>query len=193
MASIGETKEDPLELLIVGAGPHSLTLVLRLIEPCPDMLSDGDRILEGLHTRHGVWAATREHVQALRRGPSAQLKIDKKRSVINEINIGKKCPYSRQELTNPIPLDFIKQKCMVVDEKGCWMKEWDDNFDALEIKFLRSSVYVHPDPYEQRSLSTFADLYKLESEQRAMNHVSRGDDENDANDGCAPVTNSIAF
>ena len=100
-STIGETEANPLELLVIGAGPHALTLILRLVEPCPDMLSDGDRILEGLHTRHGVWAATREHVLALRRGPSAQLKVDKKRSVINEIIVGKKCPYSRQDLTNP--------------------------------------------------------------------------------------------
>ena len=180
---IGNGPENPLELLVIGAGPHALTLILRLVEPCPDMLSDGDRILEGLHTRHGVWAATRAHVLALRKGPSAQLKIDKKRSVINEINAGKKCPYARQELTNPISLEFLKQKCLVIDDKGCWMKEWDDNFDALEIKFLRSSVYVHPDPYEQRSLSTYADIYKLESEQRAMSHVNRGEDDNDDNDG----------
>ncbi len=183
MAAIGQTEDNPLELLVIGAGPHALTLVLRLVEPCPDMLFDGDRILEGLHTRHGVWAATRAHVLSLRKGPSAQMKIDKKRAVINEINSGEKGPYSRHEQTKPIPLDYVKQRCMIIDEKGCWMKEWDDNFDALEIKFLRSSVYVHPDPYEQRSLSTFADIHKLESEQRAMSHVTRGEDANDANDG----------
>lgn len=159
------TPDDPLEVLIIGAGPHSLTLVLRLVEPCADMLEDGQRMLEGLHTRHGVWSETKLHVNALRKGTHAQAAVSKDRPTINDINLGENSIYSSFPQTPHIPLKELRRGIAVLDVHGEWMNEWDRNFEAYEIKFLRSSVYVHPDPYNQRTLSSYADVYKKEHEQ----------------------------
>ena len=175
-------REDPLELLVIGAGPHSLSLVLRLVEPCADMLEDGERILEGLHTRHGVWSETKFHVNALRRGTLAQAGLAKDRPIINDINLGKNSTYGSFPQTPHMSLEELRKGIAVVDAHGEWMREWDRNFEAYEIKYLRSSVYVHPDPYQQRTLSSYADVYKKELEQRAFSHVTRGSDANPAND-----------
>lgn len=159
------TCDDPFEVLVIGAGPHALSMVLRLVEPCPDMLLDGERILEGLHTRHGVWSETKHHVAALRRGKLGQASVAKERPTINEINQGKNSTYACFQQTPYVPLRTLQDSVHVIDAHGEWMREWDRNFQAYEIKYLRSSVYVHPDPYQQRTLSSYADVYKKEHEQ----------------------------
>jgi len=159
------TCDDPFEVLVIGAGPHSLSMVLRLVEPCPDMLTDGDRFLEGLHTRHGVWSETKHHVTALRRGKIGQAGVAKERPTINDINQGTNSTYASFQQTPHVPLRALRDSVHVIDAHGEWMREWDRNFQAYEIKYLRSSVYVHPDPYQQRTLSSYADVYKKEHEQ----------------------------
>jgi hypothetical protein len=129
----GLCEADPLEILIVGAGPHSLSLVLRLLEPCPDMLYDEERFLEGLHTRAGVWTASKMHVQSLRKGPLLQASVSKERTAINDINSGANSTYQSFEQTPAMPLKTFQATCAVVDAHGQWLKEWDLNFSALEV------------------------------------------------------------
>jgi hypothetical protein len=44
--------DDVKELLIIGAGPHALTLLLRLLEPEPDFLTEKERSRRDHHTKN---------------------------------------------------------------------------------------------------------------------------------------------
>lgn len=45
MATTADTGNDEVkELVIIGAGPHGLTLLLRLLDEEPDLLDEGKRV-----------------------------------------------------------------------------------------------------------------------------------------------------
>jgi hypothetical protein len=62
--------EDIQELLVIGAGPHGLSLVLRLLEPDADFLTDKERHLQAEH-RHRMRPDrdVSRHVRQLGIGP----------------------------------------------------------------------------------------------------------------------------
>lgn len=47
----------------------------------------------------------------------------------------------------------ILEKCIrVFDPSGAWLSTWSSLFVNLELKFLRSPSFLHPDPYETNAL-----------------------------------------
>jgi hypothetical protein len=42
--------------------------------------------------------------------------------------------------------EWLRQHVAVVDPSGSWMGRWQQQFNALQIRHLRSSSAVHPDP-----------------------------------------------
>ena len=44
----------------------------------------------------------------------------------------------------------------VVDENGCWMQRWRNQFQALNISHLRSHEMMHPDAFDHSTLAVWA-------------------------------------
>lgn len=176
--SICITEDDAIqELLIIGAGPHGLSLVLRLLEPDADFLTDKARHLQAEH-RHRMRPDrdVKRHVRQLGVGPRATLR--KSRSSAKE----KKQPRNQSYKTKKIDGDFLATTCRsntdiiadtpspplslaqvlssvtVVDKHGGgWMTGWKDNFATLGIPKLRSLMNAHADPFDHRSLEFYAE------------------------------------
>ncbi|KAJ3103523.1 hypothetical protein HDU97_010023 [Phlyctochytrium planicorne] len=117
--STPDAQRQILDLLVIGAGPHALSLLSHLLERSPfALLSDAQ------HQRVHVsgWKAG---IQKRGKGPVRNC-----------------CP----TMLDP---EAVKRRIMVVDadpEKGGWMERWKGWFEALEIGHLRSPIYFHPDP-----------------------------------------------
>eukprot|EP00539_Tryblionella_compressa_P017338 CAMPEP_0178844034 /NCGR_PEP_ID=MMETSP0746-20121128/16534_1 /TAXON_ID=913974 /ORGANISM="Nitzschia punctata, Strain CCMP561" /LENGTH=126 /DNA_ID=CAMNT_0020507827 /DNA_START=111 /DNA_END=488 /DNA_ORIENTATION=- len=57
------------ELVMIGAGPHALTLMLRLVEPDADLLDEKERHMRAdFHTRMRPSVQVRRHVKDIQKG-----------------------------------------------------------------------------------------------------------------------------
>jgi hypothetical protein len=109
---------DVLDLLIVGAGPHALCSLLRLLEG------------KGVYSDHEL---------------GTKRKYYKENAPLKEIN--------------PLGLRY-----KVVDPSGQWMHHWDKQFEVFNIPQLRSPTFVHPDPFDEKSLFAYAIKNNRENE-----------------------------
>lgn len=166
-----DKKNDPIkELLIIGAGPHALTLLLRLLEPDPDMLSDKMR-----HEKAETTKNTRpirevyNHIKDLSRGPKATLKIKKKKSNRDESLL--------QEVPPPLDLRTVLDSTQIVDAHGDWMASWKKHFEAIGISQLRSLMNAHADPFDHRSLEYYAEVNRRGEELITLKELTQRDDE----------------
>ena len=157
----GGRSVDIQELTIIGAGPHALALVLRLLEPEPDFLSDKERHLRADFLRRmRPLSQVRRHVADLSRGPRATLKPPKKSSHAN--------------IPSPLSLEFVRTKVTVLDASGNkWMANWDQNFEEMNIQQLRSPIGAHADPYDHRGLEFYAERHKRSDELIPLESVPR--------------------
>lgn len=171
--NIQEPKKSSLkppvqELLVVGAGPHALTLLLRLLEPDPDLLTDKARHDRAQNTKR--LRPIREvyrHIKDIAQGPSVILKPKKK-----------KCRSKKKLATSPPPLtlDLVLHKSTVIDSSGsCWLGSWKKKFDAIDIYQLRSLMNAHCDPFDHRSLEYFAEANGRGNELITLNDLTQND------------------
>lgn len=195
--NLDDEASDVKELLIIGAGPHSLTLLLRLLEPDPDLLSDKERHRRAIKNsqRRNIHDLKR-HVKHLSRGPSATLSIKKKRNSTTDTNrknssststcstkTKKKSrtknslynAYNNREIPPPIDLEDILDKTTIIDSYGEWLHGWKENFNTIGIKQLRSLMNAHADPYDHRSLEYYAELSKRGNELITLPHLLQRD------------------
>ena len=141
-----EVEETVKEILVIGAGPHALTLLLRLLEPDPDFLSEKVRHRTAESTkRMRPFTEVKRHVKDISRGPRFTLKKGKRKKGKNEV------PPS-------LCLEDVMNMVQIVDSKGDWLSGWKQNFATLGIKTLRSLMNAHADPYDHRSLEFWAEL-----------------------------------
>ena len=47
---------------------------------------------------------------------------------------------------------------------GTWMSNWQNNFNALEIKYLRSTMINHMDPFDPEALRSHTAKYAVSSQ-----------------------------
>ena len=141
-----EDEETVKEILVIGAGPHALTLLLRLLEPDPDFLSEKERHRTAESTkRMRPLTEVKRHVKDISRGPRATLKKRKRKPGKNEV-------------PPPLPLEDVLNSVQIVDSKGDWLTGWKQNFAVLGIKTLRSLMNAHSDPYDHRALEYWAEI-----------------------------------
>ena len=147
--------EDVKELVVIGAGPHSMAMILRLLQPDADLMSEKERHSKAEHHSKKLRPIheVRRYVRDLSRGTATILK--KK---------GSKLVFSKD---NPPPIDLIKlRKSVLVIDKSTpasdrdsgWLSHWNKNFDAIQIPYLRSPTTAHADPFDHRSLDIYADV-----------------------------------
>ena len=167
------------ELVIVGAGPHALSLVLRLLEPEADLLSEKERHIKAdFESRQRPIAEVRKHIKNLARGPTAVLAKKKppkkKHAIQSDIDSD----------PSPLSLSYVRENVMVIDgslspDKNDtkslhgWMSGWNQQFDALNIHQLRSPISAHADPYDHRSLQLFGEMTKRDHELVPLEHLTK--------------------
>jgi hypothetical protein len=163
-----EQTNDPVkELLIIGAGPHALTLLLRLLEPDPDFLSDMER-----HKKADFSSKMRparqvyKHITDISRGPKATLRLKKV----------KQSDKSKGNVPPPISLQMVQDSIHVVDAHGDWLACWKKNFNTLGIPQLRSLMNAHADPFDHRSLEYYAEVKKRGDELVTLPELAQRND-----------------
>ncbi|XP_029283630.1 uncharacterized protein LOC115005809 isoform X2 [Cottoperca gobio] len=136
-----------LDVLIIGGGPHALTLATLLSNPDPDTNSEPRHDLP-LHpsrldpsrpqTNPETSNNKRYSGKKTRRataGPTLEEHLAK-----STISQRVDCP----------PLSF-----RVVDSYGEWTTLWESQFTTLNIPHLRSHTLVHTDPFNKKALQEF--------------------------------------
>lgn len=163
--------EDIKELLVIGAGPHALTLLLRLLEPEADFLSEGERHLRAENVRRlRPLCEVYNHIKRLSRGPSVTLKRRKNKKKGNAADVHKEADQP------PLALEDVRKSVVVVDAFGGWLTGWKQNFKALQISRLRSPTNAHADPFDHRSLEIYAEKHGRGDELVSLPHLLRSPD-----------------
>ncbi|XP_012675226.2 uncharacterized protein zgc:113276 [Clupea harengus] len=121
-----------LDVLIIGGGPHALTLATLLTHPNHPVPPPGTDILDGVQL--STTKSRPGRTRSKRRLP-AKPGVDELAGVERV-----SCP----------PL----QLC-AVDAYGQWTSLWESQFKALNIPHLRSHTLVHTDPLNKRALQEF--------------------------------------
>lgn len=125
---VGDDPDHLLPLLIVGAGPHAMTLVLRLLEDAP-----GDTYNDNQHSHMSFWRR--------------KMQLGRKKQT------QKPQPGNCHEDGSS---NLLSTKVRVIDPAGEWMTNWKACFNAFDVSFLRSPIIVHPDPLTDEGLREFA-------------------------------------
>mmetsp|Transcript_57964 Transcript_57964/g.141625 ORF Transcript_57964/g.141625 Transcript_57964/m.141625 type:complete len:604 (+) Transcript_57964:85-1896(+) len=148
-------EDDLKELVVIGAGTHAMALVLRLLQPDADFMSEKERHIKAEH--HSVkirpLPEVNRYIQNLGRGVASTLKMKVPKAGYDSDN-------------NPPPIDLMKirKSVLVVDKspppsngESGWMSNWNKSFEAIEIPHLRSLTSAHLDPFDHRSLDVYAE------------------------------------
>ena len=164
-----EDEAEIKDLLLIGAGCHGHAVMLRLLEPDPDFLSDKERHIRGESTdRLRPIKDVTQHIKNLSRGQRATLRSKSKKSK------------KKNQGNNPDPPPHLKLKevqksVLVVDAHGGWMQAWKDNFESLRIPKLRSLMNAHTDPFDHRSLEYYAEAKGRGNELVTLTTLSQRD------------------
>lgn len=141
-----------LDVLIIGGGPHALTLASLLSSP-------------ELNSDHG-------HDPPL--SPSCS---DPQRS---ETSNKKRCSSKRKIVTGQTLEEHLAKlisserifcrplSLRVVDTYGEWATLWESQFTALNIPHLRSHTLVHTDPFNKKALQEFVVRYERSAELHSL-------------------------
>ncbi|XP_065097194.1 uncharacterized protein [Paramisgurnus dabryanus] len=121
-----------LDVLIIGGGPHALTLATLLLNPDQPICQSNEEILQGIQLSKSK-AKSGCHKNKKRQPAKAVLETENKGKHLS-------CP----------PLHF-----KVVDSYGRWTSLWESQFTALGIPHLRSHMLVHTDPFNKKALQEF--------------------------------------
>lgn len=149
--------EEVQELVVIGAGPHGHALLLRLLEPDVDFMSDNDRHLKAEYAyRIRPRREVVQHVRKLSRGPKSTLKPPSKKSQRKKTRGAEDADVT--PTPPPLTLEEVRGSVLIVDSHGGWMRGWKDNFQSLRIENLRSLMNAHTDPFDHRSLECYAEV-----------------------------------
>ncbi|XP_043108224.1 uncharacterized protein zgc:113276 isoform X1 [Puntigrus tetrazona] len=121
-----------LDVLIIGGGPHALTLATLLSNPEKPICQSSSDIFQGIQLSKNKAKSVRYKNQ--KRQPI--------RPVFDTENEAKRLPCPQ--------LHF-----KVVDSYGKWISLWESQFTALNIPHLRSHTLVHTDPFNKKALQDF--------------------------------------
>ncbi|XP_034419110.1 uncharacterized protein zgc:113276 [Cyclopterus lumpus] len=154
-----------LDVLIIGGGPHALTLASLLSNPDPDPHSDLG------------------HDLALSSSSSSSSSSDPSGPQTNpETSNNKSCGGRKKRRVAAVAGSTLKERpdkstmservhfpplsLRVVDSYGEWTTLWESQFTALNIPHLRSHTLVHTDPLNKKALQDFV----LKSDRSAELH-----------------------
>ncbi|XP_008290759.1 uncharacterized protein LOC103365175 [Stegastes partitus] len=157
-----------LDVLIIGSGPHALTLASLLSSPDPNSDPGQDSPLSPVcpvrpqtnpETANNKRCCGKKKRRATAVSAGQTLEEQLEKSTISERII---CP----------PLSV-----QVVDTYGEWTALWESQFTALNIPHLRSHTLVHTDPLNKKALQEFVLKHERSAELHSLpDHVYILDD-----------------
>ena len=128
-------------LIIVGAGPHALSLITKLMEPSQDDLEENPTN----KTLFKISSNTK------RIGAKYKLLPDHIFTQKDCTIRGKWSKSSRDKKSHEM---FLKKVC-VIDRNEKWLEQWKHQFHMLEIPNLRSALGAHCDPIDPQCMRIF--------------------------------------
>ena len=128
-------------LIIVGAGPHALSLITKLMEPSQDDLEENPTN----KTLFKISSNTK------RIGAKYKLLPDHIFTQKDGTIRGKWSKSSRDKKTHEM---FLKKVC-IIDRNEKWLEQWKHQFHMLEIPNLRSALGAHCDPIDPQCMRIF--------------------------------------
>uniref|UniRef100_A0A096LRA1 Zgc:113276 n=1 Tax=Poecilia formosa TaxID=48698 RepID=A0A096LRA1_POEFO len=132
-----------LDVLIIGSGPHALTLASLVNSLDPDQ--DSDREDDSRISNPPL-----SNLETFKHKRCDMTEQQEKKSTTSESNV---CP----------PLSVL-----VVDTYGEWAGLWESQFTALHIPHLRSHTMVHTDPLNKNALQEFVLRYDRSAELHSL-------------------------
>lgn len=138
-------KEDFFEAIVVGGGTCGLAVAARLCEECPASIYTEDE-----HQRFQWLKQRGNKVNLVNRNISSKTKYkpSKNRYVLKKFS----------------PLEIL-----VLDSKSdSFLGQWDSQFAACQIPYLRSPMFFHPDPVNIDGLISYSYLTKRDNEKDLM-------------------------
>nr|XP_032832823.1 uncharacterized protein LOC116955684 isoform X2 [Petromyzon marinus] len=180
-AAMGDSERD-VDVLIVGSGPHALTLLTLLRNPGSRPWDSLSGLFGGLKLsaaakgrggsggrraggrRRGPGAVKEMEEAGGSRGTAADGRSEEVEPALASLGLEEKAAEDGEET----PLGPQLLEVMVVDTYGQWLVQWDKQFTALNIPHLRSHALVHTDPFDKRALQVFATQQRREGELRAL-------------------------
>ncbi|XP_047435681.1 uncharacterized protein zgc:113276 isoform X2 [Mugil cephalus] len=152
-----------LDVLIVGGGPHALTLASLLSIPDPDPNSD-----RGHDSPLSPSCSDRPRSQPNPETSSNKRCCGKKKRRTAAVSAG-------QTLEEQLANSNISERPVcpplslrVVDAYGEWAALWESQFTALNIPHLRSHTLVHTDPLNKSALQQFVLKHKRSAELHSL-------------------------
>jgi hypothetical protein len=133
---------DVRDLVVIGAGPHALALLTRLLEESPDPSGD---FWIGLTSRPIGDKAARDMVFDAAGGADEADDAARAGAAPSDARV------------RGIFGSDWSSRVEIIDPAGCWLSQWIRAFDTLRVPFLRSGVDVHPSPYSSQALWAFLD------------------------------------
>ena len=174
-------------------------MVLRLLEPEADLMSDKERHSKANYQKKlRPVAQVRQHLKRFIKGPSKVViqrneqhrkkleRSQKKRSTTTTTPTDVKETSTHDDSLLPaVDLVRFRKSVLILDqsspmavgqERNGWLAAWKNNFHALQIRNLRSPIHTHCDPYDHRSLEHYADdIVQASGELVAMPHLTQRD------------------
>ncbi|KAF3832836.1 hypothetical protein F7725_026501 [Dissostichus mawsoni] len=137
-----------LDVLIIGGGPHALTLATLLSHPDPDPKSDPGHVSPlslSLSLSDPARAQTNSETSNNKR-----CRGKKKKRATTGLTFEECLAKSTLGRADCPPLSL-----RVVDSYGEWTTLWESQFTTLNIPHLRSHTLVHTDPLNKKALQEF--------------------------------------
>ncbi|KAM4630492.1 uncharacterized protein ACJ7VT_000191 [Polymixia lowei] len=138
-----------LDVLIIGGGPHALTLASLLSIPDPEIDPAHDSTLSCTHP------------DLLPQGPQLNQEMSKTKHSRSK-NKRRVTPSTDQAVEKQAAPLVVSDRVLnpslslkVVDSYGEWTALWESQFTALNIPHLRSHTLVHTDPLNKKALQEF--------------------------------------
>lgn len=134
---ISISKKQYFDIVVIGSGPAALTFVTRVLEDRPAAIYLEDE------RKHLHWLKRQTH-------SAPTLQTRKPGSSSDRIIKGLEAKTQASPRTSKLSI-------LILDKLGDgWLGQWHRNFSALEIPYLRSPMFFHPDPSDLDGLLEYA-------------------------------------
>lgn len=124
------------QLVVVGAGPHALALLAKLLETEPDLQEEAPYNQRLFRTQKTGEVYCRHDSP-----PAALLRSTRQ--------------MARHKYPDRFQANHSLEGVQIFDGQGTWLRQWDRQFATLGITYLRSNIGAHPHPSDRDMMPHF--------------------------------------